>query len=213
MKNEKQINQMMGILVSHQSEFSGLTTEEIQWIIQNPKDAVALYIRAIKMRKHKSFPVWKTIKIGTGLVDAEQFCTSIKNIGGKISNYVNNIMKKPEFTVASKETEFDLVNVSGSELGFEENATRKDIYKRAFSLGLELCPAEAGPQLRLQYKDQPKGEWLLVGMEPIKDSDGVLHVFFVYHVVDDFWLGTYCGRPDGVWGPGCRWVFVRPRRK
>jgi len=47
------------------------------------------------------------------------------------------------------------------------------IYAAAKERGLELCPAEVGPQLRLQYQDQ-LDEWLVIGMEPILGPDGTL---------------------------------------
>ncbi|MFZ2975761.1 MAG: hypothetical protein WA055_04030 [Candidatus Moraniibacteriota bacterium] len=46
----KQINTMMGRLVEHQSEFSGLPTADGQWAIQNPKEAIAIFNNAIKNR-------------------------------------------------------------------------------------------------------------------------------------------------------------------
>ena len=56
------------------------------------------------------------------------------------------------------------------------------MYKRARELGLELVPAEVGPQLRLQYKDQPIGEMLYIAMEPIAESDSKnTYVFFLTH--------------------------------
>jgi hypothetical protein len=46
------------------------------------------------------------------------------------------------------------------------------VYARAQQLGFELAAAEVGPLLRLQYIDQPMGEFLIVGMEPIKTWSG-----------------------------------------
>jgi len=66
-----------------------------------------------------------------------------------------------------------LFAVSGAELGFQTNtASLADIYARANQLGFGLAAAEVAPQLRLQYFDQPIGEFLIIGMEPIKTWKG-----------------------------------------
>ncbi|MGY4498969.1 hypothetical protein ACVWYH_002900 [Bradyrhizobium sp. GM24.11] len=63
----------------------------------------------------------------------------------------------------------DLLIVSAAELGFQgETASLAEIYARAQRLGFGLAPAEIAPQLRLQYLDQPIGEFLIIGMEPIR---------------------------------------------
>jgi hypothetical protein len=154
------------------------------------------------------FQVWKTIKLGTGLKTAKDFRRALTDGGYRIGNWGDDILGKPAFTANETETEADLVVVSVEELGFKDGATRADIYNRAKELGLELCPSEVGPQLRLQYKDQPKGEWLLIAMEPIAVSDGRLTVFDVEHVGDGLWLDCH-GRPDRFWGADYRWVFLR----
>lgn len=155
------------------------------------------------------FKVWRTIKLGTGLKAADDFSRALGENGCKVSDWSKDILGKSEFTVASEETEVDLVVVSVGELGFKEGATRKDIYERAQELGLALCPSEVGPQLRLQYKDQPQGEWLLVAIDPIADSDGRPFVFHVEHDDKGLWLRSYCGLPGRIWAAGSRWVFLR----
>jgi len=130
----------------------------------------------------------------------------------RISDWANDIIGKPAFSVATEKTDVDLVVVSVAELGFPKGATLRDIYATAKKRGLELCPNEVGPQLRLQYKDQPKDEWLIVGMEPITDSDGDLDLFSVGHFSDGLWLDTSDDYPDGVWHEDYRFVFVLPRK-
>jgi hypothetical protein len=156
-----------------------------------------------------TFPTWKTIKLGTGLQNACEFRGALKNAGFRIGDWGNDILGKPAFKVSPKETSIELVQVTVAELGFKDGATRKDIYERAISLGLELCPNEVGPQLRLQYKDQPKGEWLLIAMEPITDLNGDLKVFYVGHADAGLWLDGHFGNPDNVWHGSRRWVFAR----
>lgn len=155
-----------------------------------------------------AFPTFKTIKLGTGLKTADQFRTALKEGGCRLSDWASDILGKPAFAASQEETEVDLVVVSVAELGFPNGATRADIYQKAQELGLELCPPEVGPQLRLQYKDQPKSEWFLIAMEPISASDGDLDVFNVEHDVSGLWLSCHHGLPDDFWD-GNRWVFVR----
>ena len=154
-------------------------------------------------------PTFRTIKLGTGLKTADDFRDALKKDGYRIGDWANDIIGKPAFTASETETEVDLVVLTVAELGFKDGATRKDIYDRALERGLELCPSEVGPQLRLQYKDQPKGEWLVIAMEPITDSVGYLFVFFVEYVSVEQWLHASFGFPGLVWGAGGRFVFVR----
>jgi hypothetical protein len=67
----------------------------------------------------------------------------------------------------------ELIAVSAAELGFQtDTASLASIYARAQQLGFGLAAAEVAPQLRLQYPDQPIGEFLIIGMEPIKTWSG-----------------------------------------
>ena len=166
----------------------------------------------IQVAEHK-FKTWKTIKLGTGLKTADDFCKTLKDNGFNISGWANDILRKPAFTVAAEETEVELVKVTVAELGFKRGARHEQTYERAKEFGLELCPPEVGPQLRLQYQDQPNGERILVAMEPIIVSDGDPDVFSVERYVSGLWLDGRCwGRSHGFWRPGGRWVFCRPRK-
>ena len=157
----------------------------------------------------KVWETWKIIKLGTGLQSADDFRKEVVKAGMKIGDWANDILGKPTFTAYESLTEVELVVCSVAELGFKDGATRKDIYIRAQELGLDLCPPEVGPQLRLQYTDQPKGEWLVIAMEPITDSDGHLNLFRVAHDGDGRWLFAGSGRPGYFWSGDSRFVFLR----
>jgi hypothetical protein len=78
------------------------------------------------------------------------------------------ILARPAFAMNPAEVDVDLVVVSAAEPGTPTETSLADVYARAQERGLALAPAEVGPQLRLQYFDQPIGEFLHVGMNPIK---------------------------------------------
>jgi len=159
----------------------------------------------------RQLKIWKTIKLGTGLKTADEFRKALKDKGFNINDWANDIFGKPAFTAAAEEVEVDLVKVTVAEL-FKKGARRDQIYERAEEIGLELCPPEVGPQLRLQYQDQPNGEWILIGMKPIAGSGGGLRVFGVERSGLGRWLGSYWGGPGHVWFPGDQWLFVRSRK-
>lgn len=159
--------------------------------------------------KANNFPTWMTIQLGTGLTTADDFRRAFKADGHRFGCWANNMLNQPTFTVAKKKTEVELVKVTVTELGFKNSASFADICKRAAELGLERCPAEVGPQLRLQYRDQPMGEWLLIAMKPIADSVGDLGVFSVDRGEVGSWLGGYDGEPGSFWSGGSAWVFIR----
>jgi len=158
----------------------------------------------------RQLKVWKTIKLGTDFRTADDFRKALKGNGFNIGDWANDILGKPAFMVATEETEVDLVKVTVAELGFKKGARRNQIYERARDLGLELCPPEVGPQLRLQYQDQPNGEWILVAMEPIVDSVGDPELFSVERDDSGLWLYSYWRNPVHFWNADRQWVFCRP---
>lgn len=153
-------------------------------------------------------PIWKSVKLGTH-ADNKALRQAMLDAGFRISDWASDILKKT--AVATEPDEANLVIVTVAELGFPSGATRDQIYDKAISMGFELCPAEVGPQLRLQYPadEQPMNEWLLVAMEPIKGSDGNLRVFSVGRHGGGAWLLSHYARPDDVWSASPRWLFRR----
>lgn len=186
----------VGPLKDFLEKLSGL--EGSKWF-----EAFKLFLR--KEEPWPVFPVWKTITIGTYKAVSRLKADLINN-GFQISKWVDDILDK--ITLSSKKTKLNLVMATVAELGFKDGAYFQDICKRVLELG-ELCPAEVGPQLRLQYKDQPMSEWILVVMKPITASDGSLNVFLVARYGAGAWLSYDDGGSGGFWHGGYRVVFVR----
>lgn len=155
--------------------------------------------------------VWKTIKLGTNLKTSGDFYAALKQRRVRVSKRGNTIFRrKRAFTVSTEEISVDLASVSVEDLGFQEWAPYRDVIAKAMSLGLWLCPAEVGPQLRLQYTDQLRYNYI-VGMEPIITSDGPI-VFMVHNYRDKhLWLNTVSANPDVSWDTRYRFVFLCPK--
>lgn len=173
-------------------------------------DQLQLVVEGHPLGDGTQFPTWRTVNLGTHKT-VDELKTAVKAAGHNISDWANDILGKPAFTISKEaKSELELVKLSVAELGFKNGATRKDIYARAIELGLALCPNEVGPQLRLKYDGQPKGEWILVAMEPISDSDGDPNVFHVKRDDDGkSWLYASYDYPDHVWDGSYVWVFAR----
>ena len=106
----------------------------------------------------------------------------------------------------------DLVVLSAAEMGFKgERVSRAAIYRRAAQLGLTLCPSEVGPQLRLQYPNQPAGEFLHIAMRPIVTRQGKQAAFIVGNGGAGLLLIGSDARLDRPVPARQRFVFTRPR--
>lgn len=156
-----------------------------------------------------TFTVFHTIKLGTHK-DWKELKMALETAGCHIDSAVYDIVDKPAFTLASQESEVKLVVQSVADLGFEIGATYDEICARAKELGLELCPAEVGPQLRLQYKDDQVGEYYVIAMKLIPDSGGYPNLLGVgrYRHGRGPVLWAYYQKPDLYWDANMRFVFV-----
>ncbi len=153
--------------------------------------------------------IWLTVKNDKTLTTAEHFNSDLASVGNKVGNWASNILSRADLLEGIDEDEFELVETSANDLGLSDGGTTKEIHDAAFAQGLHLCPARVGPLLRKQYQNQPSGEYRVIAMKAIADSDGDLYVFFVERGGDDFWLYTFHGHPDRRWYADARWVFVR----
>lgn len=146
-----------------------------------------------------------TITIGGK--DFNQLQKELDESGMKMSQRAEFMTRSRNFITLPTPQDINLVRLQVGDLGIPDAyPTTEKIFQRARELGLELCPAEVGPNYRLQYKKQSMNEWFYIGMKPIADGDGDPGVFALARDVDGVWLavGPIRGRE---WLPGSEFVF------
>jgi hypothetical protein len=157
-------------------------------------------------------PIWKTITVGgSKRVNAIREALETAPCHMAIGDDADEILGRPAFPFSKTPRELDLVVLSVFELGFDDQASLYDIYARAVALGFELCPAEVGPALRLNYLDQPLGSSLHIAMKPVAQYNGALVDFTLDNNDGALLLLGGDARPDRMQPGVQRFIFVRPR--
>jgi hypothetical protein len=160
------------------------------------------------LRSAADAPAWKTIAIGT-FANTFTLINALDAAGCAVGDSAAEILARPAFAVSAAKTNVELVAVSGAELGFQTDVVPlAEIYARARQLGLGLAAAEVAPQLRLQYSDQPLGEFL-VAMDPIETWKGEPVILTVANGGTGLVLLGRDGRADAQIPVGSRFLFVR----
>ncbi len=161
------------------------------------------------LRTWADAPVWKRVAIGTY---GEEWAlrSALDEAGCAQGELAEQILARSSFHVSAHKADLDLVVLSGRNLGIKAEAARlDDVYARARAFGFHLAPAEVGPQLRLQYTDQPVGEVLHIGMAPLPTWSGQPVIFVVANGAEGLMLigqDVAAGQvPSSI-----RFLFVRP---
>jgi hypothetical protein len=126
------------------------------------------------------------------------------------------------FTTAAEPYPVVTVALMVDALGFPEGATSAELIARAAARGLGLCPLELGPHLRLQYRDQPEGDWgqparqhqapsgsLTVFSAPLSDDDGFPKGLYLRKIKGLLWLRGYRAGAAHVWSPDDHVLFLQ----
>jgi hypothetical protein len=164
----------------------------------------------VPIRSAAAVPVWKTIAVGR-FANSFALIDALDAAGCSIGDSAREVLARPAFTLGATKTDVELFAVSAAELGFQaDTASLADIYARAQQLGFGLVTAEVAPQLRLQYFDQPIGEFLIIGMKPIKTWNGGPVILNVANGGAGLILIGQDGSAGAQIPVGCRFLFVRP---
>lgn len=158
---------------------------------------------------YTSFPEKKIRRenVEIGGKTAEQLIAEMEAAHINVSDYAKSMMENRDFVPGKNREEATPIRLTAADLGFKTSATTDQIYERAQTLGLELCPPDTGPNYRLKYRNQPLNEWVHIGMKQITDSVGNPYVFDLGRRDDGLWLHRTWAGPDNEWYPDIEFVF------
>jgi hypothetical protein len=166
----------------------------------------------LHVNKPAHLQIWRTITLGTYRgVDAYRDALDLARI--KIGDSADEILGRSAFPYATTKTDVELTVLSAADLGVEsDQSSLAEVYKRARQAGLELCPAEVGPQLRLDYRNQPLGETLDIAMEPVATYRGDPTILTLVNWGTGLLLIGRDGQSESMVFRKSRFVFALPTK-
>jgi hypothetical protein len=166
----------------------------------------------LNVNKPAHLQIWRTITLGTYKgVDAYRDALDLAKI--KTGDSADEILGRPAFPYAATKTDVELAVLSAADLDVEsDQSSLAEVYKRARQAGLELCPAEVGPQLRLDYRNQPLGETLDIAMQPVATYRGDPTILTLVNWGTGLMLIGRDGRSESMLFRKSRFVFALPSK-
>lgn len=165
----------------------------------------------------------KTLQIG-GLTK-RQLIQKLQAHSISLNEFGEKLICDDKFTTSESKYSLTIVELSVRNLGFPDGATMPQLFKQANELGLELCPLELGPYLRLEYLDQPEGNIgnllqqnqapsgsITIASEIIKDDDDFPKGFYLRKIDGVLWLRGYLADNLHVWKPEDQFIFRQTKK-
>ncbi|MDG5788438.1 helicase [Evansella sp. AB-P1] len=173
------------------------------------------------MRIYPNCPfVTRTLEVG-GLTKS-QLIQIMQQQSISMNEYAKKLLSDDIFTTSDAKYSLQIVELTVEDLGFSDGATLPQIFKRANELGLELCPLELGPHLRLKYLDQPEGYLgnpsnqnqapygsITVASEIICKDDDFPKGFYLRKIGGVLWLRGYNADHLHVWNSSDHFIFCQ----
>lgn len=209
---DRQTAQFLAVVAQNMPELSSIVMQ--RWIQDPLALKAAMRVALLPKKTVSRFSIWMKVKLGPDLETVDDFTTAISCAGMTIDDASKQIIDHSSFAVSLRNTEVELVNVSVRVLGFSQGASFRIIVDKALSLGLELCPPEVVPKLRMQYVNQPAFDALFIGMKSINIPDNANTVGIFYFRSDGECMDLLCHIVNSrhVFDANKRFLFVQPRK-
>lgn len=162
----------------------------------------------------------RMVEVG-GLTKSE-LLQKLKEYSVRMNESGDRLFADDRFTTSIEKCILQTVELTVDNLGFSEGGTLSEIFARATKLGLELCPLELGPHLRLAYLDQPEGSSgkpsrlhqapfgsITIASETLSEDDDFPKGFYLRRIEGVLWLRGYHATNLYVWKPDDHLIFCQ----
>lgn len=162
--------------------------------------------------------ITRTVKVG-GFTKA-QLIQQLQQESIQLNELGERLFADERFTTSDTTYSLHTVELTVEDLDFSDGATLPQIYKKARELGLELCPLELGPHLRLVFLDQPEGNngnllqqnqapsgSITIASEIISEDDHYPKGFYLRKIDGVLWLRGYIADDLHIWNPQDHFIF------
>jgi hypothetical protein len=166
--------------------------------------------------------ITRTVEVGR--LTKSQLIQKLHQYSILINEYGEMLLADEKFTTSDTKYSLLTVELTVGDLGFPNGATTPQIFKRANELGLELCPLELGPHLRLNYLDQPEGYSgntlqsnqapsgsITIASEILTEDDDFPKGFYLRRINGVLWLRGYLADHLHIWNPDDNFIFCQPK--
>lgn len=147
-------------------------------------------------------------KLEIGGQGKAELLSSLHETGIQLNRYAQILFDDPAFTTSESSRSVLATAVTVAELGLTDGATSAEIFAKAESVGLFLCPLELAPHLRLQFLDQTEGPYLTIASPKTRNDDAYPNGFYLRRIDGELWLRGYRATSDHIWEPTSRFVFL-----
>jgi hypothetical protein len=165
----------------------------------------------------------RTVEVG-GLTKS-QLIEKLQKSFIMMNEYGERLFADDRFTTSEIKYTLQTVELTVGDLGFPDGATTAQIFSKAREFGLELCPLELGPYLRLEYLDQTEGfsgdslqrhqapsGSITIASEILTEDDEFPKGFYLRKINGVLWLRGYRADHLHVWNPDNHFVFCHNKK-
>lgn len=164
--------------------------------------------------------ITRTVEVG-GLTKS-QLMEKLQQHSILMNESAQRLFTNDKFATSDTKYILQTVELTVGDLGFPVGATMGEIAKKANELGLELCPLELGPHLRLVYLDQPEGALgnpvtkhqapfgsITIASEILTEDHDFPKGFYLRRINGVLWLRGYRADHLHVWNPDDHLIFCQ----